>query len=378
MELIVTPPTVAVRFYTSLLHSLMTVAGLLHVGNRLEGLSDWFRQAEARLQPNTVAGLQPIAMLSILATGVQGFLIDSVPSDSAANTDFDALVQHLQEIDTVQLQKVAFQAMQESLQRIEQLAPDEALPTDEHALRTMIVQAYEQTANRWDPPLATPMDPSDFVDLLLDAEAMRDHLLIALRTLWADVYQQQIVEDQTQHLAAKTYHQQQQYPEDFRSIFRAVTGRTLPEWLQRQLSTLRYADFVPASHIGAHITISMLGDKWWIGFNANLIPAHRGHGSFSPLLYPVLKALADETRLKIVTLLTEGTFNVGEIADALNLTQSTASRHLSLLAKTDILETRRDGTMRYYTLNRAALQEVSERIGHLARIQSNKGENPRE
>ena len=378
MELIVTPPRVAVRFRTSLVHSLMTVVGLLHVSNRLEGLSDWIRKAEARIDADTLTQLQPAAMFSILAAGLQGYLIDSVPLDSPANSDFDALIAHLNQLDTLGLQKVAFQAMQESLWRINILPPEQNLPMDREHLRDIISHAYENIANRWEPPLATPMAPHRFADLMLDADALHEQLINALRMLWEGVYQDQFVEDGKQHKEAFTYHHKQQSSEEFRTIFREVTGRTLPEWLRQHLPNLRYVDFVPASHVGAHITFSMLGNKWWIGFNANLVPAQHGNQQFSPALYPVLKALADETRLKMVSLLTEGTCNVGEMAEALNLTQSTASRHLSLLAKTDILETRRDGTMRYYSLNRAVLQEVSEQISHLARNLPNKGETHHE
>jgi ArsR family transcriptional regulator len=83
-------------------------------------------------------------------------------------------------------------------------------------------------------------------------------------------------------------------------------------------------------------------------------------------LYPVLRALADETRLKIVSLLaSSGEQNVGDMADALGLTQSTASRHLSLLAKTQILHTRRDGVMRFYSLNNQTMHEVSDSLHKL-------------
>ena len=117
MELIVSPPQVAIKFRVSLVHSIMTVLGLLHVSHRLEGLSDWLRQAEGRLNPETAAKLNFAAMFTFLATGVQGYLIDSVPSESGANDDFDALWQHLNTIDTRELQKVAFSAMRESMWR---------------------------------------------------------------------------------------------------------------------------------------------------------------------------------------------------------------------------------------------------------------------
>ena len=58
---------------------------------------------------------------------------------------------------------------------------------------------------------------------------------------------------------------------------------------------------------------------------------------------------------------TQGERNVGDIAEDMNLTISTASRHLTLLARTGILHMRRDGTMRYYTVNSQGLDRCRSR-----------------
>ncbi|PJF44020.1 MAG: hypothetical protein CUN55_06130 [Phototrophicales bacterium] len=375
MELIISPPKILVRFRTSLIHSLMNVVGLLHVGERLEGLSDWLLQTTARLTPADREILNPLSMLNLLATGIQGYLIDSVPIDSNANTNFAALHEHLIQIDTAALQKVAFQAMQESFERQGILERGASLPHEHSALTAILERAYQHIAERWEPPLYFAISAADMARIFLDASAMHQSLVKALTHVWENFYQEQAMMDMQQHRLAVLYHNQQPHSEDLKLSIRAITGRALPERLQELMPTVQAVDLIPTSHIGAHMTVAMLGRKWWIGFNANLVPAERVQSSFSPELYPFLKALADETRLKIVSLLIEGEFNVGEIADALNLTQSTASRHLNLLAKTDLLHTRRDGTMRYYTLNYEALQELSQRLGHLAHLaRSKRGE----
>ena len=59
------------------------------------------------------------------------------------------------------------------------------------------------------------------------------------------------------------------------------------------------------------------------------------------LLVP-LKALADETRLGIFTLLTRRELCVCEIEDMLNLSQSLVSNHLSVLRQAGLVKARRD------------------------------------
>ena len=59
------------------------------------------------------------------------------------------------------------------------------------------------------------------------------------------------------------------------------------------------------------------------------------------LLVP-LKALADETRLRIFTLLTRQELCVCEIEDMLNLSQSLVSNHLAVLRRAGLVKARRD------------------------------------
>lgn len=63
------------------------------------------------------------------------------------------------------------------------------------------------------------------------------------------------------------------------------------------------------------------------------------------------KALADETRLRILMLLLSGELCVCEILAVLDLPQSTVSRHLAYLRNADWVLDRRQGTWMYYRLN---------------------------
>src|SRR3954471_24683951 len=66
----------------------------------------------------------------------------------------------------------------------------------------------------------------------------------------------------------------------------------------------------------------------------------------------LFKALGDETRLRIVALLSHGELCVCHIESALSLTQPTASRHLGSLRAAGVVEPRRAGTWVYYQLAR--------------------------
>jgi ArsR family transcriptional regulator len=64
----------------------------------------------------------------------------------------------------------------------------------------------------------------------------------------------------------------------------------------------------------------------------------------------ILKALGDETRLRILALLLDGELCVCELMAALELPQSTVSRHLSYLKNSGWIEDRREGVWMYYRL----------------------------
>jgi len=63
-----------------------------------------------------------------------------------------------------------------------------------------------------------------------------------------------------------------------------------------------------------------------------------------------LKLLGDETRLRILRLLTREPLNVSELTAILGLAQSGISRHLGLLKKAGLVEERREGVWSYYQI----------------------------
>lgn len=66
----------------------------------------------------------------------------------------------------------------------------------------------------------------------------------------------------------------------------------------------------------------------------------------------VLKALADETRLRALCALRGGELCVCQLIALLDLAPSTVSKHLSLLRAARLVESRKDGRWMYYRLSK--------------------------
>ena len=74
----------------------------------------------------------------------------------------------------------------------------------------------------------------------------------------------------------------------------------------------------------------------------------------------VFKALSDETRLRIMGLLIAGEeLCVCDIIAALDLPQSTVSRHLAYLRNSGLLEDRRQGVWMYYRLSQDSKKNIN-------------------
>jgi ArsR family transcriptional regulator len=62
------------------------------------------------------------------------------------------------------------------------------------------------------------------------------------------------------------------------------------------------------------------------------------------------RAFADPTRLRILHLLHDNEWCVGDLTEIINVPQPTASRHLAYLRKAQLVVTRKEGLWIYYSL----------------------------
>jgi ArsR family transcriptional regulator len=86
-------------------------------------------------------------------------------------------------------------------------------------------------------------------------------------------------------------------------------------------------------------------------------------------IFDRLSALADPTRSRLLLLLDRHELSVGELCAALQLPQSTVSRHLKTLADESWVTARADGTSRRYAMHGASLDPSARRLWQLVREQ---------
>ena len=83
----------------------------------------------------------------------------------------------------------------------------------------------------------------------------------------------------------------------------------------------------------------------------------------------ILKAIADETRTKILTLLLRHNYCVRALARNLGLTEATISQHLKVLREAGLIVGVKKGYFMHYDVERGVLHELAQEIEALAVIE---------
>jgi DNA-binding transcriptional ArsR family regulator len=76
----------------------------------------------------------------------------------------------------------------------------------------------------------------------------------------------------------------------------------------------------------------------------------------------LLKSLANESRLMVMCVLSEGEISVGQLNERIDLSQSALSQHLAILREQGLVRTRRESQTIYYSLAETAAINLIETL----------------
>ena len=74
----------------------------------------------------------------------------------------------------------------------------------------------------------------------------------------------------------------------------------------------------------------------------------------------LLKGLANESRLMIMCVLSEGELSVGQLNQRIQLSQSALSQHLAVLREQGLVQTRRESQTIYYRMSDSTAYNIIE------------------
>jgi len=82
----------------------------------------------------------------------------------------------------------------------------------------------------------------------------------------------------------------------------------------------------------------------------------------------IFKAMSDETRLKILTMLTRGKTCACKILEAFNFTQPTLSYHMKQLTDSGLVDGVKEGKWVHYSLNKERVDLISEFAATISKV----------
>lgn len=91
----------------------------------------------------------------------------------------------------------------------------------------------------------------------------------------------------------------------------------------------------------------------------------------------LMKALSDETRLKIFDMLAHGELCACEILEEFSITQPTLSYHMKILCESGLVDSRRDGVWMRYSINKHNLEIIKKHFDSLNESIKNQGAIPK-
>jgi hypothetical protein len=275
-------------------------------------------------------------------------LITHLPAD-ISGMGFDELMTHLGAMSGADYQEIALKALARA-----STPPPQPADLIDLFNRPATWAAYLTDAE-------SEADPATVASLALDGEGLKRRLLSALSRFWQEVYAEEFEVTRPLMERSVAYHNAQHYSPNFPDLFIAVTGRLVPEGVLGLLPDVSTATFIPSCYVGPYVAYTRLEDNLILYYNCRATPASPAAVD-GAALYPPLKALADETRLQILALLRGRELYAQEIVDQLDISQPAVSRHLNLMAAAGVLQIRREGNAKYYSINGKTLAELADAL----------------
>jgi DNA-binding transcriptional ArsR family regulator len=341
-----------IEFGCSLSHSVLATASLLCAASRFEGLGDWLRETRARLPAELCEELCTVLGFPGRYQRFTGELVARLPAETFDAT-FDELLAQLKAIPDVHYQLIALRALARG-----------ASPTRSPSELLDLMEKPPEWAG-YLAGVGSEVEPDQVAALVQDGELLKTRLIAALERFWQEAYAEEFEVTRSLMERSVARNRAKHWSSGFQETFAAVTGRLVPEPIADALPSVANVIFIPSCYVGPYVAFTQSADNLYLFYNCRSTPASETTVDTASM-YPPLKALADETRLQILTLLQGQELYAQQIVEQLDISQPAVSRHLNLLAAAGVLRIRREGNARYYTVDGETLRRLADALRALA------------
>jgi DNA-binding transcriptional ArsR family regulator len=360
LDLVQGRPALQFEFRVSLAEDLLHVLSLVMDAPWIEGVDQWIYATHAAL-PASLKSDMEIVLILIQKSHALHLWMRQLPLDAPPHRDFAAFTSWLSgfsEDDFGALIGSSLEKLSAACCEDEELEKYLPLSLENPGGLKAVLR---QKLNREQVGRA--------LHLLHNPIELKAQFISVITRFWEQFYQQEYLACLPIMERSIAYHRQQTYSADFESTFIAVTGRRLTKD-RGSYDDVERIIFFPSCHIGPYVIIHddpALRPVVSLHFNCRPTGAperepERDRVPAVQDLFPPLKALSDETRLQILTLLEGRELYAQEIVDLLDISQSAVSRHLKLMLSGGLLIVRRENSMKYYSINEETLAALADRL----------------
>jgi DNA-binding transcriptional ArsR family regulator len=325
--------------------------------NSIEGLDPWVYTTHGELSDEMRLDLSAVLILGAKSTTYHGWLLD-LPPDAAAHRSFAAFLAWLNTFSVEDYRDLLDSSLAMMHEKCGEAKTDVNVEArdDEAALRGCYGEMVDEL--HLERLLHLYRHPAEF----------KAQLVSVTSRFWEQFYRQEFERSLEVMERSVRYHRQQSYSADLVTTFADVTGRRFPKGDEVYYENTERVLFVPSCHIGPYVMLSPCDEASQtilIHYNARTtstqeVEATPTRGASIQDLFPPLKALADETRLQILSILDGRELYAQEIVDELDISQSAVSRHLKLMVTGGILDVRKEESMKFYAINQEALTALGQ------------------
>lgn len=341
-DVVLAPRAVTVRVILDPARSLINSLGMLNLTELRSGLGEWINQTAAALSPQLRRDNQ-----------IAGQLFDLI--DFADDPmEFPALIERIQ----AQNMSEAITKLVAHIAEKAEVDVDKVLKTREGYVE--IIQSY---FGRKGEECDSEMVAASY-DYLIAPDSCRQFLVSHLRTMWSTYLEaewRRVRPILVETVAA--YDQLDLSDLTPLEAIQVVTGRDMTNFWKDEDDTEELI-FVPSTHNGPYV--SQWGkdenNRTYIIYGARIPEGMENFSTELGLreLHVQFSALADDTRLHILSLLTtHRELCSQDFQQMLDLSQSAASRHLRQLVACGYLNERRRDLNKYFSLNQRRVQETA-------------------
>ena len=353
MNLVQGRPALEVEFQLSLAVDLFHDTGLVMDAPWYEGFDPWVYATHAALPPSLKRDMD-VVLLLVQKSYLFPLWISQRRPDDPIHKGFGAFAAWLNALTEDDVQSLIESTLTSLCGHCE--GEPVSLPSleDTNALEDCLRVKFSEKG-RLDRAVQLVRNPVEF----------KAGLISVFTRFWEQFYRQEY--ERCLPLAERSveYHRRQNYGADLLTVFSAVTGRRFPKE-PGDYEEVERVVFVPSCHIGPYTTFAYFKEpRPVLMLRYNCRPTATPERDQAPAIqdiFPPLKALSDETRLQILSILDGRELYAQEIVERLDISQSAVSRHLKLMLAGGLLAMRKQDNMKYFSINAETLAALAERL----------------